>query len=72
MTLFRTLVWRRTVPKYTHRDADSGEPATLYRVMRDAIGRQLQSCYEPPQIMPHALLVIVMQMNDEKRLNDEK
>ena len=55
------------MPKYSRRDAVLGEPATLYRVMREAIGRQLQSCYEPPQVMPHALLVLVMQMNDEKR-----
>ena len=67
LTLLTGLIWRRTVPTYSRRDADAGEPVTLYRVMREAIGTQLRSRYEPPQVMPHELLVLVMQMNDEKR-----
>jgi len=67
LNLLRELVWSRKVLKFSRRDADADEPMTLYRVMKEAIGEQIQSCYEPPQDMPHALLVLVMQMNDEKR-----
>ena len=51
----------------SRRDADPAAPITLYRVMKETIAKQLRAHYEPPQDMPHALLVIVMQMNDEKR-----
>ena len=55
--------------EHSRRAASAREPITLYRVMKQVTGKQLQTFYEPPQDMPHALLVLVMQMNDE---NDEK
>jgi hypothetical protein len=55
------------MPKNNRRHAEAGEPHTLYRVIRETVGKQLQSRYEPSQEMPHALLVLVMQMKDKKR-----
>jgi hypothetical protein len=43
------------------------EPATLFRVMQEAIGRELKERFEPPQKMSHQLLVLMMQMNDRAR-----
>jgi len=59
----------RSVANYSRREADAKAPITLHRVMKETIAKQLRARYEPPQDMPHALLVLVMQMNDE---NDEK
>jgi hypothetical protein len=43
------------------------EPATLFRVMQEAIGRGLKERFEPPEKMSHQLLVLMMQMNDRAR-----
>jgi hypothetical protein len=43
------------------------EPATLFRVMQEAIGRELKQRFEPPEKMSHQLLVLMMQMNDRAR-----
>jgi hypothetical protein len=43
------------------------EPATLYSVMREAIGAGLQKLYEPENEVPHHLLVLLMQINEDRR-----
>ena len=43
------------------------EPATLYSVMREAIGAGLQKLYEPDNEVPHHLLVLLMQINEDRR-----
>jgi hypothetical protein len=43
------------------------EPATLYSVMREAIGAGLQKLYEPENEVPHHLLVLLMQVNEDRR-----
>lgn len=49
------------------RKKEAGEgPVTLYRVMKDAIGKELRSRCKPEDELPHALLVLVMQMNDDR------
>lgn len=49
----------------------SGDPAvTLDAVLKDAIGKGLRAHYEPQEIIPHHLLVCLMQMReDEARAN---
>jgi len=42
-------------------------PATLHRVMREAIGRQLKVQYEVPKTVPHELLVLLLQINEQQR-----
>lgn len=42
-------------------------PATLFRVMQDAIADGLRERYDPPQKMSHQLFVLMMQMNDRAR-----
>jgi hypothetical protein len=57
---------------HPNRKKDRGhEPATLYRVMKDAIGTELRSRCKPEDELPHALLVLVMQMNDDRRRQQE-
>jgi hypothetical protein len=43
------------------------EPATLYRVMQEAIGAGLQKLYEPEHEVPHHLFVLLMQINEHRR-----
>lgn len=43
------------------------EPATLSSVMRDAIGAGLQKLYQPENEIPHHLLVLLMQVNEDRR-----
>jgi hypothetical protein len=50
-----------------HQRADGHEPATLHKVMQDAIGFGLRKRYEPDQEIPHELLVLIMQMNENGR-----
>lgn len=49
------------------RERALNEPATLYSVMREAIGAGLQKLYEPENEVPHHLLVLLMQVNEERR-----
>jgi hypothetical protein len=46
---------------------DCGDPVTLHRVIQLAIGQGLKERYEISREMPHALLVLLMQMNEERR-----
>jgi hypothetical protein len=46
---------------------ESPDPATLHGVIRAAIASDLRAYYEVPQKMPHALLVLMMQLNEDKR-----
>jgi len=50
-------------PKYERRD----EAITLHAVMQASIGKGLQSRYNPEREIPHGLLVLLMQMDDEER-----
>jgi hypothetical protein len=49
------------------RERTPHEPATLYSVMREAIGAGLQKLYEPEKEVPHHLLVLLMQVNEDRR-----
>ena len=49
------------------RERPPNEPATLYSVMREAIGAGLQRLYEPENEVPHHLLVLLMQVNEDRR-----
>ena len=49
------------------REGAPHEPATLYSVMREAIGAGLQKLYEPENEVPHHLLVLLMQVNEDRR-----
>ena len=40
------------------------EPATLHKVMQEAIGFGLQKRYQPEKEVPHDLLVLMMQINE--------
>ena len=50
--------------------ANGGRPATLLGVMQEAISDGLRSRYKPDREIPYALLVIMMQLNEE-RARDE-
>lgn len=50
-------------PKYERRH----EAITLHEVMQASIGEGLQSRYNPEREIPHGLLVLLMQMDDEER-----
>ena len=49
------------------RERSPHEPATLYHVMQEAIGAGLQRLYEPEHEVPHHLLVLLMQINEDRR-----
>jgi hypothetical protein len=48
-------------------ERETPDPATLHGVIRAAIARDLKAHYEVPQTMPHELLVLLMQMNEDNR-----
>ena len=50
-----------------NRTAVSDEPATLDRVIQEAISGGLRERYEVQRDIPHDLLVILMQMNQHKQ-----
>jgi hypothetical protein len=41
-------------------------PMTLHSVMQGSVGMGLRSRYKPQQEIPHGLLVLLMQINDDK------
>jgi hypothetical protein len=43
------------------------KPATLFDVMQATIGQGLQAHYQAPREMTHQLLVLLMQLNEERR-----
>jgi hypothetical protein len=43
------------------------EATTLHAVMRDAIRDDLRSQYRPENEIPHKLVVLLMQMNEDNR-----
>jgi hypothetical protein len=47
--------------------ASPNGPMTLYAVMQESVGMGLRERYKPEQEIPHGLLVLLMQMNDDKR-----
>lgn len=49
------------------RERTPNEPATLYGVMQEAIGAGLRRLYEPEKEVPHHLLVLLMQINEDRR-----
>lgn len=51
--------------------AYGNEPATLHKVMQEAIGSGLQKLYQPDKEVPHELLVIMMQINEADARDDE-
>jgi hypothetical protein len=48
-------------------ESRSDGPATLYATIQQMIGEGLRARYEVPQVMPHTLLVLLMQMNENQR-----
>jgi hypothetical protein len=46
--------------------AVSDQPVTLDRIMRQALAGELRRNYEVERQIPHALLVIMMQLNHHK------
>jgi hypothetical protein len=50
----------------TEYKADDG-PVTLHAVLKDAIGFGLRSRYQADKEIPHDLLVLLMQMNENER-----
>jgi hypothetical protein len=46
---------------------DAAAPATLHGVIRTAIARDLKEHYPVPQKMPHQMLVLLMQMNEDNK-----
>lgn len=42
-------------------------PMTLHAIMQASVGMGLQARYKPEQEIPHGLLVLLMQMNADKR-----
>ena len=47
------------------------KPATLFDVMRSTIGQELRTHYEAPREMTHQLLVLLMQLNEQRRTLDK-
>jgi hypothetical protein len=50
----------------TQHETDDG-PVTLHAVLKDAIGYGLRSRYQPEKEIPHDLLVLLMQMQENDR-----
>lgn len=46
---------------------DAAAPVTLHGVMRAAIGRDLQEHYPVQEKMPHQMLVLLMQINENNK-----
>jgi len=42
-------------------------PVTFHQVMREALGSDLQKHDQPDEEIPHGLLVLMMQLNDDRR-----
>jgi hypothetical protein len=51
-------------PRAEHEPPD---PATLHGVIRAAIARDLKAHYEVPQSVPHEILVLLMQLNEDSK-----
>ncbi len=51
----------------SHHPSNHEAPVTLHEVIRDTIGRELQARYEPEREIPHRLLTLLMQLNEDKR-----
>jgi hypothetical protein len=47
------------------------EAATLHKVMQEAIGCELQKRYQPENEVPHDLLVLMMQINEDSARGQE-
>jgi hypothetical protein len=46
---------------------DAAAPATLHGVIRTAIARDLKEHYAVPEKIPHQMLVLLMQMNENNK-----
>jgi hypothetical protein len=46
---------------------ESAAPATLHGAIREAIGEGLKARYHISREIPHALLVLLMQINEKRR-----
>ena len=42
-------------------------PVTLHAIMTEAIGHGLRSRYKPDKEIPHELMVLLMQMTEDRR-----
>ena len=42
-------------------------PMTLHAVMQESVGMGLRERYKPEQEIPHGLLVLLMQMNEDNK-----
>jgi hypothetical protein len=46
---------------------DAAAPVTLHGVIRTALARDLREHYPVPEKMPHQMLVLLMQMNEDNK-----
>jgi hypothetical protein len=46
---------------------EAAAPATLHGVIRTAIARDLKERYAVPEKMPHQMLVLLMQINENNK-----
>lgn len=51
----------------TRSQANRTAPVTLHGVMQEAIGPELRSRYKPEHEIPHHMLVLMMQLNEDDR-----
>ncbi len=58
--------------RHRRQQDDNEPPASLYRVMQAAIGHELKARYEPEHEIPHHLFVLVMQINEERKRQEEE
>jgi hypothetical protein len=61
-----TVVWSRRVDYATEQKNKEG-PVTLHAIMTEAIGHGLRSRYKPDKEIPHELMVLLMQMTEDRR-----
>jgi hypothetical protein len=47
--------------------SEASAPATLHGVIRTAIARDLKERYLVPEKIPHQMLVLLMQMNEDNK-----
>jgi len=64
--MLNTVVWSRGVAYADEQDIND-EPATLHAIMREAVGCGLRSRYKPDKEIPHELMVLLMQMTENRR-----
>ena len=47
-------------------------PTTLHAVMQESVGMGLRNRYKPEEEIPHGLLVLLMQLNDDRNKAEQQ